>query len=178
MRRFDASGSLSSTCQIKYSVNTYIRTDLSHVHRYEYISKILNFFMGWLGRDQDGWGTVHARVSGNEWVYRPSTMRFFPEGSKVPRVLIHLVFLIFCKLASQLQASSIYIHDCHVWLFVCSAIEVRCLKKLFSPQMCDLILVTIDSHKESFTWLHIKKYGSTPYLRIGQVLKWLPIHKV
>ena len=24
----------------------------------------------------------------------------------------------------------------------------------------------------------IKKYGSTSYLRIGQVLKWPPIHKV
>ena len=38
---------------IKYSVDTYIYTDRSHIHKYKYINKILIFFLGWLCRDQD-----------------------------------------------------------------------------------------------------------------------------
>ena len=49
----------------------------------------------------------HPRVSRRGQVYRPLTLRFISRGNKVPRVLIHLLSLIFRRHASWLQKNSI-----------------------------------------------------------------------
>ena len=166
VQRFDLIGYLSSTHQIKYSVNTYIYTDLSHIHRYKYINKILIFFVGWLGRDQDGGGTEHPRVSGREQIYRPSTLRFILEGDKVSRVLIHLLSLIFHKHASRLRASSTartaMSDSLCVLLLKCSATSVssvlRCAVSFWWP----LILIWRNWPVSPTYWrpqlLHVIKY--------------------
>ena len=40
------------------------------------------------------------------------------------------------------------------------------------------LLLTPEYATNNIKKLFIKKYGSTSYLRIAQVLKWQPIHKV
>ena len=115
---------LSNTHRIKHSVNTYSYTDHLHVHKYKYINQIYIFFVGWLGCYQDGGGTEDPRVSEREQVYRPLGMRFIPKKNKVPRVLIHLLFLFSVDM-SWLRANSIAmtaLSDCLcVPLLMCSA---------------------------------------------------------
>ena len=57
-------------------------------------------------RWKGGGGMKHPRVSWREQVYKPSTLRFIPKTNEVPRVLIHLLSLIFHRHASRLRANS------------------------------------------------------------------------
>ena len=84
-------------------------------------------------------------------IYTLSTLRFIPKGDEVPKVLIHLLSHIFRRHASRLQASSITMTDTSDSM--CSAVEMCCHRRFFSPPMCDIVSVTIDSHMEWLTHL-------------------------
>ena len=69
----------------------------------------------------------------------------------------------------------------HVWDTYCRPHPLQnahCDKLWKSIKHFKTYMYTLYSLTNRKNNVHIKKYGSTSYLRIGQVLKWPPIHKV
>ena len=138
----------------------YIHTDHLHIQDINILSR--SSFSSWDGKvaiKMVG-AQKHPTVSKRVQVYRPSTLRFIPRGDEVPRVLIHLLFLIFRRHASWLQSNSIAMtampNSSCVPLFKCSAAGD------FSPLMCDVISVTINSHMKRLTRLAYILKATTP----------------
>ena len=61
----------SSMHLIKYYVNIYIHTDHLHIHKINTYIKILIFFLGWQGHNQDGGGTEMSQRGGRFTDHQP-----------------------------------------------------------------------------------------------------------
>ena len=59
-------------------------------------------------------------------------------------------YLLYTCVTASSEVNS---HDCHVQFLVCSIIEVLLYRRLFIPLMCNVILLTINSHMERLTSL-------------------------